>query len=110
VRISHIFPHKLAFSTAIFKILFVFLLPISVRFRYLDQLLANRMAPSCVRTTVEPDGVVGFKQFCTIIFPHISAAYLAFVRSAYFLVKMPHKTDMPTQKDVPLLSQLPEFS
>ena len=41
------FPHKLAFSTAIL-ILFVFLLPISIRprFRYLDHLVANRMAPS----------------------------------------------------------------
>jgi len=45
VRILHIFPHKLAFTTAIL-ILFVFLLPISIRFRYLDHLVANRMAPS----------------------------------------------------------------
>jgi len=37
----------------------------------------------CVRIPVERDGVVGFKQFCTV-FPHISAAYLAFMRSAYF--------------------------
>ena len=33
VLISHNFPHKLAFSTAIL-ILFVFLLPMSIRFRY----------------------------------------------------------------------------
>ena len=45
VRISHIFPHKLAFSAAIL-ILFVFLLPISIRFCYLNHLVANRMAPS----------------------------------------------------------------
>jgi len=45
VRIFHIFPHKLALSTAIL-LLFVFLLPISIRFRYLDHLVANRMAPS----------------------------------------------------------------
>ena len=46
VRISHIFfPHKLAFSTAVL-ILFLFLLPISIRFRYLDHLVANRMALS----------------------------------------------------------------
>ena len=31
---------------------------------------------------VERDGVVGFKQFCTI-FPHISTTYLVFMRSAY---------------------------
>ena len=42
---SHIFTHKLAFSMAV-SILFVFLLPISVRFRYLERLIANRMAPS----------------------------------------------------------------
>jgi len=45
VRISHNFPHKMAFSTAIL-ILFVFLLAISIRFRYLDHLVANRMALS----------------------------------------------------------------
>ena len=32
---------------------------------------------------MEQDGVVGFKQFCTI-FPHISAADLVLTRSAYF--------------------------
>ena len=37
----------------------------------------------CVRTPVERDGVVGFKQFYTI-FSHISFAYLVFMRSAYF--------------------------
>ena len=37
------FPHKLVFSMAIL-ILIVFLLPISIRFRYLDHLVANRMA------------------------------------------------------------------
>ena len=41
----HIFTCKLAFSMAV-SILFVFLLPISVRFRYLEHLIANRMAPS----------------------------------------------------------------
>jgi len=41
VRISH----KVAFSTALLT-LFVFLLPISIRLRYLDHLVANRMAPS----------------------------------------------------------------
>ena len=44
-HISYFFPHKLALSTAIL-LLFVFLLPISIRFRYLDHLVANRMAPS----------------------------------------------------------------
>jgi len=58
------YPHKLAFSTEIL----MFLLPTSITFRYLGHLVANRM--SRVRTPVERDGVVGFKQFCTI-FPHI---------------------------------------
>jgi len=39
-----IFPHKLAFSTAIL-ILFVLLLRIYVKFCYLDHLVDNRMAP-----------------------------------------------------------------
>ena len=73
------FPHKLAFSTAIL-ILFVFLLPISVRFRYLDHLLANRMAPSMC-----PDrcGTRWGSWFQAILY-HISAAYLVLMRSAYF--------------------------
>jgi len=59
VWISHI---------AILK-LFVFLLPISIMFRYLNHLVANKMAPSMC--PVEQDGVVGFKQFCTIFPPQI---------------------------------------
>ena len=43
VRIAYFFPHKLAFLTAIL-ILLVFLLPISTRFCYLDDLVA--MCPS----------------------------------------------------------------
>jgi len=83
-HIAYFPPHKLAFSTAIL-VLFVFILPISIRFRYLDHLVANRMAPS---TCPDPCGTRWgswfFKQFC-IIFPHISTAYLVFMRSAYFL-------------------------
>ena len=48
------FSHTLAFSTAIL-ILFVFLLPISIRFRYLDHLVDNRMAPS---TCPDPCGKI----------------------------------------------------
>ena len=40
VRISHIFSHKLTFSTAIL-ILFMFLLPIFIGFRYLDHLIVD---------------------------------------------------------------------
>jgi len=45
MRASRFFPHRLAFSTAILTS-FVSPLPISIRFRYLDLLVANRMAPS----------------------------------------------------------------
>jgi len=44
-HIAYFFPHKLAFSTAIL-ILFLFPLPISITFCYLNRLVANRMAPS----------------------------------------------------------------
>ena len=44
VRILHISAHKLAFLTTIF-VLFVFLLPISIRFHYLNHLVANIMPP-----------------------------------------------------------------
>jgi len=46
-------------------------------------LLPTEWHQPCVRITVEWDGVVGFKQFCTT-FQHISAAYLVFMQSAYF--------------------------
>ena len=48
MHISHIFLHKLAFSKAILT-LFVFLLSVSIRFCYLDHLIANIMAPSMCR-------------------------------------------------------------
>jgi len=76
------FPHKLAFSVAIL-ILLVFLLPISITFHYPTIWLPTEWHHPCVQTPVERDGVVGFKQFCTI-FPQISAAYLVFTWSAYF--------------------------
>jgi len=78
------------FLTAIL-ILFVFLLPISIRFRYLDHLVANRMAPSMC---VDPCGTRWGSWFQAVLY-RISVAYLAFMRSAYFLIKMPHETDMP---------------
>ena len=57
------FPHKMAFSTAIL-ILFVFLLPISFRFHYLDHLVANRMAPS---VCLNPHGTRRSSWFQTIL-------------------------------------------
>ena len=45
----------------------------------------------CVRTPVEQDGLVGFKQSC------ISTAHLVFSAVRIFF-KMPHKTDMSTQR------------
>ena len=76
------FLHKLAFLTAIL-ILFLFLLPIYIRFHYLSHLLANRMAPSMCP---DPCGTR-----CGSWFQAISAAYSVFMRSAY-LKKIPHKT------------------
>jgi len=60
--------------------LFVFLLPISIRFRYLDHLVANRMAPSMCP---ENWGMRCGSWFQAILY-HISAIYLAFMRSTYF--------------------------
>jgi len=92
VRISHIFPHKLAFSAAIL-ILFVFLLPISIRFCYLNHLVANRMAPSMCP---DPCGTWWGIWFQAVLY-HISA-YFRRIFAVYavriFLIKMPHKTDM----------------
>ena len=65
VHISHIFfPHKMAFSTAI-SISFVFLLPIFIW-------LPTEWHHPCVWTIpAERDGVVGFKQSCTMFPTHI---------------------------------------
>jgi len=63
------FSHKLAFMTAIL-ILFVFLLPISIRFRYRDHLVANRMAPSMCP---DPSGTRRGSWFQPVLC-HISAA------------------------------------
>jgi len=64
------FPHKLAFSTTIL-ILFVFILPISIRFRYLSHLLANRMAPSMC---LDPCGTRWGSWFQAVLY-HISAYF-----------------------------------
>jgi len=63
VNMSHIFPHKMAFSTAI-SISFVFLLPISIW-------LPTEWHHPCVQTPVERDEVVGFTQFCAMFLLHI---------------------------------------
>jgi len=83
VRMSHIFSALIGIFDGNFDIIFVFLLPISTRFRYLD-LVANRMTPSMssIRTPAERDGVVGFKQFYTI-FP-LRISYLC---SPQFCIK-----------------------
>jgi len=76
-RINWHFPRK-------FLIIPVFLLPISITS---TTWFPTEWHQPCVWTSVERDGVVGFKQFCTI-FPHIFAAYLVFMR---------HKNDMRKQ-------------
>ena len=64
--ISHIFPHKSAFPTAIL-LLFVPLLGFITSTIWLP---AEWHHP-CVQSVVEQDGAVGFKQFCTNFPPHI---------------------------------------
>ena len=83
VRISH----KFAFSTAIL-ILFVFPLPISIIFCYLNHLVADRMAPS---RCPDPRGTRWNSWFRAILY-HTPAAYLVFM---HICLKRPHKTDMP---------------
>jgi len=51
--------------------------------------LATEWHHPCVRTPVERDGIVGFKQFRTIILPHI------WCLCGPHIFLMPHKTDMP---------------
>jgi len=89
VHITCFFSHELSFSTAML-IFFVFLLPISITFCYLNHLFANRMAPS---TCPDPCGTRWGSWFQAILY-HISTTYLVFMRFAYFF-KMPHETDMP---------------
>jgi len=67
VRISHIF-FRINWHFDDILILSVFLLPISIRFRYLERLVANRVAPSTCPDPVERDGVVGFKPLSTIAY------------------------------------------
>jgi len=62
------FPHKLSFLVAIL-IFFVFILPNSIRFRYLDHLVANRMAQS---TCPDPCGTRWGSSFQAFLY-HISA-------------------------------------
>ena len=91
VRTSHIFPHKLAFSTAILMF-FVSLLSISIviRFRYLDHLVANN-------GTIDMSGplwnVMGYLVSSNFVpnFRRIFGVYAIPI----FLTKMLHKTDMP---------------
>jgi len=65
-----IFVYKLALSTAV-SILFVFLLAISIRFRYLDHLVVNRMAPSMC---LDPCGMRWGSWFQAILY-HTSAYF-----------------------------------
>ena len=72
----------MAFLTAIL-IFFVFLLPISIRFHYLDHLVAIRMASSMCP---DPCGTIWVCWFQAILC-HILAAYLVFIQSAFFFWK-----------------------
>ena len=68
----------MAFSTANL-ILFVFLLPISIRFHYIDHLVANRMAPSMCP---DPSGTRCGSWFQAILCHMCAYFLLVFIRSA----------------------------
>jgi len=71
----HIFlTHKLAFSTAILCFYCLLLLGFITSTIWLP----TEWHDPCVRTPVERDGVVGFKQVCTI-FPHIWYLYVVHI-------------------------------
>ena len=61
----------------------VVLLPISIRFHYLDHLVAIRMASSMCP---DPCGTIWGCWFQAILY-HILAAYLVFIQSAFFFEK-----------------------
>ena len=92
VHKSHIFSAEIGILTAIL-ILFMFLLIISIRFRYLNHLVANRMAPSMCPEHCETRWPwrSGFNQFCTTFPPHIWCSH-----SPHNFLKCRIKlTDMP---------------
>ena len=91
VRMSHIFPHKSAFSTAIF-ISLTFLLPISIRFRYLDHLVANRMAPAVPASGPMWKGMGVVWLVSSSFVPYFRRTFGVYAVPIFFL--MPHKTDI----------------
>jgi len=90
VRILQFFPHKLTFSTA-FLILFLYLFLLG--FVTSTIWLPTEWHHPRVRTSVQRDRGVGFKQFCNV-FSHISTAKFG-VYAVCIFNKMLHKTDMP---------------
>ena len=77
-----LFPHKSPSSTAIVIFLvFFYYQAISIGFVTSTIWLPIEWHRPCVRTPVERDGVVGFKQFCAI-----SATYLVFMQFAQFFL------------------------
>jgi len=83
ILFAYFFPHRLTFSAAIL-ILFVFCYLFLLGFVTSTIRLATDWHHPFVRISVERHGVDGFQQFCAI-FPHLSAAYLVFIESVYFL-------------------------
>ena len=90
-----ILPHISANCTFLTAVLisFVFLLPISIRFRYLDHLVVNRMAPSMCP---DPCGTRWGSWFQAVLY-YVSTFLLHIwcLSSLHFNLKLPHKTDMP---------------
>jgi len=93
-HIAYFFPTEIGILTAIL-IFFVFLLPIFIRFRYLEHLAANRMALSMC---LDPCGTRWSSWFQAILY-HISA-YIRRIFGVYVVhifFKMPHKADLPSE-------------
>jgi len=71
VRMSHFFSPNWHFSTAILISVVYFYYLFLLGFVTSTVWLPTEWHHLCVQTAVERDGVVGFKQFCTIFPPHI---------------------------------------
>ena len=82
----------MAFSTDV-SIFSVFLLPISIRIRYRDHLVANRMAPSMCPDTCETRWGSWFQAI-----PYHYSRRIFGVYAVRIFKKMLHKTDVPNCK------------
>ena len=95
---SSFFLQELAFSMAVLT-LFVFLLLISISFRYRDHLVANRMAPSMCPDPCE----MRWGSWFQAVLYHISAAYLVFIWPAELVAWHSGRTSVSGRRTFPVL-------